>query len=296
MPARRDLARLTETFRVSPGERVSLARRNPGATSGITSRLVAGRLLAQSVDELRRQQAVLYAQDVYAILVVLQALDAAGKDGLIKHVMSGVNPLGCQVHTFKVPSAEELDHDYFWRSAKALPPRGTIGIHNRSYYEEVIVTRVHPEILARQKLPPGSRDARFWRRRFDEINRFERFLVANGTVVLKFFLHVSKEEQKRRFLKRIERLEKNWKFSLRDVQERAYWDAYKRAYEDALTHTSTAWAPWYVVPADKKWFTRLIVSATMTAALRKLDLRYPTLSASQRAELAEARRLLAAER
>lgn len=291
-----DLAHLIERFRVSPGRRVSLARHDPRDTAGITSRAVAERLLAENLEELRRQQEILYAQDLYAVLVIVQALDAAGKDGVIQHVMSGVNPHGTDVHSFKAPSAHELDHDYLWRSVKALPPKGIIGIHNRSHYEEVIVTRVHSEILSRQKLPPGPRDDRFWRRRFEEINDFERFLLANGTVVLKFFLHVSKDEQRRRFLKRIERPEKNWKFSLGDVRKRAQWDAYMRAYEDALTHTSTARAPWYIVPADKKWFTRLVVGAAITAALQRLKLAYPPLTAARRAELQEARRLLEREK
>jgi PPK2 family polyphosphate:nucleotide phosphotransferase len=232
---------------------------------------------------------------VYAVLVVFQAMDAAGKDGMIKHVMSGVNPQGCQVFAFKAPSAEELDHDFLWRCVKALPERGRIGIFNRSYYEEVLVVRVHPEILARQKLPPGKRGKGFWEDRYESINDLERHLVRNGTVILKFFLHVSKDEQRRRFLDRIEDPEKHWKFSAGDVAERDHWDDYMEAYEDAIRATSTAWAPWYVIPADHKWVARALVADVLATTIRDLGLEHPAPTTEQKRALAEARRRLLAE-
>jgi len=237
----------------------------------------------------------LYAQDRWAVLFIFQALDAGGKDGAIKHVMSGVNPQGCQVYSFKAPSAEELDHDYLWRCAKALPERGRIGIFNRSYYEEVLVVRVHPEVLARQHLPPRLVTERIWEERYEDIRRFERYLGRNGTVIRKFFLHLSREEQKARFLERLSEPEKHWKFSAADVRERGHWEAYQRAYEDAIRATSTPEAPWYVVPADHKWFTRLVISAAILETLESLALAYPVLSPAARAELAEAREALADE-
>jgi PPK2 family polyphosphate:nucleotide phosphotransferase len=273
----------TKRFRVAPRSRVSLGALHPADTADAT-KAGAKRLLARSLERLADAQDRLYAQDTWALLLVFQAMDAAGKDSIIKHVMSGVNPQGCQVFSFKAPSAEELDHDYLWRSAKALPERGRIGIHNRSYYEEVLIVRVHPEILAGEKLPAAARGKDLWRRRFREINRFERYLVDNGTIVLKFFLHVSKDEQRRRFLKRLEDPEKNWKFRPADVRERARWDDYMAAYEDVLRHTSSAWAPWFVIPADHKWFTRLAVAEIICDTLADLRLHYPPVPANLRAE------------
>ncbi len=281
----------TTRFRAAPGRKVSLGRLRTDATPGIRDKKEARKLLKHGVDRLADQQERLYAQDTWSLLVIFQAMDAAGKDSTIKHVMSGVNPQGCQVFSFKAPSKEELDHDYLWRSVRALPERGRIGIHNRSYYEEVLVVRVHPELLDHQKVPAGSRRG-IWKRRFREINDFERYLVDNGTLVLKFFLHVSKEEQRRRFLSRLDEPDKAWKFSLGDVEERAFWDDYIRAYEDAITHTSTAWAPWFVIPADNKWFMRAAVAEIIGDALEGLKLKYPTVSAEERARWTEARRVL----
>jgi PPK2 family polyphosphate:nucleotide phosphotransferase len=252
----------------------------------------AQQLLSDGIEKLAEFQDKLYAQDNYGLLINLQALDAAGKDGTIKHVMSGLNPQGCQVFSFKVPSSEELDHDYLWRYTKALPERGRIGIFNRSYYEEVLVTRVHPELMERQKLPPKSKDKNIWKRRFEEINNFEKYLVDNGIIVLKFFLYVSKDEQKKRFMERIERPEKNWKFSDNDVKERAYWDAYIEAYEDVFNHTSTEWAPWYIIPADRKWFTRLAVGAVIYLTLEGLNLEYPTVTEERQQGILQAKLLL----
>ena len=246
---------------VPPGKRISLAKDyDPAFTGGSADKKEALRRVAANVDRLSDLQAKLYAQDIYGVLVIFQAMDAAGKDGAIRHVMSGVNPQGCHVTSFKVPSAEELDHDYLWRAAKALPARGMIGIFNRSYYEEVLVVRVHPELLANQHLPPEAGGKSLWKRRFAQINAFEKYLVQNGIVVVKFFLNLSRDEQKKRFLSRIDEPDKNWKFSVADFQERAFWDDYQEAFEDVLNHTSTKHAPWYVVPADNKWFTRLTVS------------------------------------
>ena len=228
--------------------------------------------------------------------MVFQAMDAAGKDGTIRHVMSGINPQGCQVYSFKAPSAEERDHDYLWRSQKALPERGRIGIHNRSYYEEVLVCRVHPEILASQQLPEDRKKDGIWKRRFDQINNFEKYLVDNGTRVLKFFLHVSKEEQKKRFLERIDQNDKNWKFSVNDAKERVFWKDYMHAYEDVFTHTSTKDAPWYIIPADNKWFMRLAVAAITYQTLDDLNLKYPTVSKDKKNELLESKKVLLAEK
>ena len=221
---------------------------------------------------------MLYAQDNWAVLLIFQAMDAAGKDGAIKHVMSGVNPQGCQVFSFKAPSSEDLDHDYLWRCIKCLPERGRIGIFNRSYYEETLVVRVHPEFLEQQKLPPELITKDIWKERFQDIRSFERYLTRNGVVIRKFFLHVSKKEQKKRFLERIEEPEKNWKFSANDAKEREYWDDYMEAYEDMIRNTATKEAPWYVVPADNKWFTRVVVAAAVIDALASLNLKYPKVS------------------
>jgi PPK2 family polyphosphate:nucleotide phosphotransferase len=249
-------------------------------------------ILETSLVEIADAQQLLYADDRYAVLIVFQAMDAAGKDGTIKHVMSGVNPQGCQVFSFKKPSAEELDHNFLWRYMRCLPERGRIGIFNRSYYEDVLVVKVHPELLGLQRLPDGKRGKSFWDARYEDINSFERHLTRNGTLVLKFFLNVSKREQKRRFLERLERPEKNWKFSASDMAERGFWDDYMNAYEDALSATSTEWAPWFVVPADHKWGTRAIVADILTSSIQSLDLRYPEVTNDQRKALAEAKKRL----
>jgi PPK2 family polyphosphate:nucleotide phosphotransferase len=280
---------------VPPGGKVDLKRDfDPSFTVKMTKAEAAAEL-QNGVRQMAEFQDKLYAQDTYSLLIIFQALDAAGKDGTIKHVMSGLNPQGCQVSSFKAPSPEELDHDYMWRCLKKLPERGQIGIFNRSYYEEVLVARVHPEILDRQKLPPECKGKHIWKQRFEEINNFEKYLVRNGTIILKFFLHVSKKEQKKRFLERIEQPEKNWKFSGSDARERAHWKEYMAAYEDMFRHTSTKWAPWIIVPADDKPFTRLAVGYGIYRTLKSLDLAYPTLDEAQHAELEKAREMLLAE-
>jgi PPK2 family polyphosphate:nucleotide phosphotransferase len=295
--------KIVKALRVEPGRRVDLRDFDPG-WAVIPELAVAGKAvvqqaardaLEQNLAELAEAQELLWANDVYSVLVILQAMDAAGKDGTIKHVMSGINPQGCQVFSFKVPSAEELDHNFLWRYSKALPERGRIGIFNRSYYEEVLVVKVHPEILEKQKLPDGKRGDGFWRARYDDINRFERHLSRNGTLILKFFLHMSKDEQKRRFLDRLDDPGKQWKFSLGDLAERQHWDAYQRAFEDALSATSTKWAPWYVIPADHKWAARTLVAEVMVTAMRELKLKTPTVSPEQQRLLAEARQRLVTE-
>jgi PPK2 family polyphosphate:nucleotide phosphotransferase len=284
------------SFLVPPGTKISLRKDyDPSFTDDFPNKKEATEKLQAGIEQLAHYQDMLYAQDTYALLLIFQAMDAAGKDGTIKHVMSGVNPQGCDVSSFKAPSAEELNHDYLWRCAKRLPERGRIGIFNRSYYEEVLVARVHPEILEAQRLPPALRGKRIWKRRFEEINNFEKYIVNNGVVVLKFFLNVSKAEQKKRFLERIDRPEKNWKFSASDAKERACWDDYQNAYEDAFNYTSTAWAPWHVIPADHKWFTRLAVASIILDALKNLKLSYPTVSAERKQELLEAREILEQE-
>jgi PPK2 family polyphosphate:nucleotide phosphotransferase len=290
------IQKLLKQVRVPEGRKIRLKDYDPEWTGSITDEDEAEDLLEEGVKRLAKQQNVLYAQDHHSVLLIFQAMDAAGKDGTIKHVMSGINPQGCQVYNFKAPSAEERDHTYLWRSMKALPERGRIGIHNRSYYEEVLVTRVHPAILQSQQLPAHLKDAGIWKRRFREINDFERYLTDNGMVVLKFFLHVSKDEQKRRFLARIEEEEKNWKFSVNDAKERAFWGDYMRAYEDVFSNTSTEHAPWHIIPADHKWFTRLAVAAIVYNALEQLDLHYPKMTAEKKAELQEVRKLLLAEK
>jgi PPK2 family polyphosphate:nucleotide phosphotransferase len=284
-------------YRVTNGKRFRLKDVDPGDTHHLASeqKPQAKELLGRGVEWLAELQDKLYAQDSWSLLLIFQAMDAAGKDGTIKHVMSGVNPQGCQVFSFKVPSAEDLDHDYMWRYARSLPERGRIGIFNRSYYEEVLVVRVHPEILERQQLPPDLKDKGIWKRRFQEINNFEDYLVDNGTIVLKFFLNVSKEAQKKRFLERIDRPEKNWKFSSADAKERQRWDDYQAAYEDVLNHTSTKHAPWYVVPADHKWFSRLAVGAVILQTMRDLKLAYPTIGEAQKQELLKAKEMLESE-
>jgi PPK2 family polyphosphate:nucleotide phosphotransferase len=290
------IRKLMDKLVATPGKKISLKDYDADWTGSIKEKDEAVKLLADGVKQLAKQQDMLYAQDTYSLLVVFQAMDAAGKDGTIRHVMSGINPQGCQVFSFKAPSAEERDHDYLWRTTKALPERGRIGIHNRSYYEEVLVARVHPEILASQQLPEGTKKDGIWKRRFEQINNFERYLVDNGTRVLKFYLNVSKSEQKKRFLERIEQDDKNWKFSVNDVKERVFWKDYMRAYEDVFTHTSTKYAPWYIIPADNKWFMRLAVAAITYQTLEDLDLKYPTVSKEKKNELLEAKKVLLAEK
>ena len=293
--AMKEARKLMKRLAIPRGRKVRLKHYDPKWTGSLKDAATAKTLLVNGVKALARQQALLYAQDTYSVLVIFQAMDAAGKDGAIRHVLSGVNPQGCQVFSFKAPSSEERDHTYLWRSMKALPERGRIGIHNRSYYEEVLVARVHKEILAAQQLPEKLKDHGIWKRRFNEIRDFERCLVDNGVVVVKFFLNVSKEEQRERFLSRIDEEDKNWKLSVSDAKERVFWDDYMKAYEDMLTHTSTARAPWYVVPADRKWFTRLAVAAILWQTLADLKLEFPKISQAKKKELLEVRRLLIAE-
>ena len=285
-----------EHFLVPPGKKIRLKDYDTGYTGKFKDKSEAAETLKADIKRLAKLQDVLYAQNTYALLVIFQAMDAAGKDGTIRHVMSGVNPQGTQVYSFKAPSSEELDHDYLWRSFKALPERGRIGIFNRSYYEEVLVVRVHPEILGHQQLPAETKDKKkIWRNRFEEINSFEHYLVRNGVHVLKFFLNVSKEEQKQRFLARINTPEKNWKFSVNDAKERAFWDDYMHAFEDAFNHTSTEWAPWHIIPADHKWFTRAAVADIIISKLKSLDLSYPQLSEAHMQNLQKAKELLESE-
>lgn len=282
---------------VAPGAKVSLRKDfDPDFTGRYKDKAGALQRVSAYVERLAAMQETLYAQDTYALLLIFQAMDAAGKDGAIRHVMSGVNPQGCHVTSFKAPSAEDIDHDYLWRASKALPGRGMIGIFNRSYYEEVLVVRVHPELLAKQKLPPKNRDKDIWQRRFKEINNYEKYLRNNGTIVLKFFLNVSKKEQKRRFLSRIDEAEKNWKFSTADYHERTFWDDYQAAFEDMLENTSTDAAPWFVIPADNKWFARLAISEVVSSVLERLDLAAPVVSESRREEMAQIRAGLLAEK
>ncbi|HKE88028.1 MAG TPA: polyphosphate kinase 2 family protein [Vicinamibacterales bacterium] len=290
-----NVRKLMKQLTVPPGHKVRLKKYDPAWTGSLKDEAKAKTMLLEDVRRLAKQQAMLFAQDTYAVLVIFQAMDAAGKDGAIKHVMSGINPQGCQVFSFKAPSAEERDHTYLWRSMKALPERGRIGIHNRSHYEEVLVVRVHKEVLAGQHLPEDLKDKGIWKRRFREINEFERHLTDNGTVVVKFFLNVSKEEQRRRFLARIDEGDKNWKFSIDDAKERQYWDDYMAAYEDMLENTSTDSAPWHVIPADNKWFTRLAVASILWQRIAALDLHFPTVTEAKKKELQEVRRILIAE-
>ncbi|MGZ4393944.1 MAG: polyphosphate kinase 2 family protein [Gaiellaceae bacterium] len=291
----RRLAEFIEPFRVEPGSRVALAKDfDPAFTGGVTKK-DGQELLRRGVELLAEYQERLAAQDTYGLLVVLQALDAAGKDGTIRHVMSGVNPQGVRVESFKVPSAEELDHDFLWRYARRLPARGQIGIFNRSHYEEVLVVRVHPENLDRQKLPSAATGKGIWKRRYREINDWERYLSDNGFKVVKLFLNLSKEEQRIRFLRRIDLDDHNWKFSASDVRERRHWDEYQTAFSEMLSHTSTEWAPWYVIPADRKWFARIAAAAVIGHTLIELDPRYPRLDPEARQTLLEAKAELEAE-
>src|ERR1700722_6188680 len=289
--------KLLKRYRIENGKHFRLKDHDPADTHGLGSELKpqAKQLLANGVKELSRLQNILAAQDRWGMLLIFQAMDAAGKDGTIKHVMSGVNPQGVDVWSFKQPSTEELQHGYMWRTTKCMPQRGHIGIFNRSYYEEVLVVRVHPAVLANEKLPPSLVTKHVWQERFEDINNFERYVTRNGTVVVKFFLHLSREEQKRRFMERLDTPDKNWKFSAADVKERQFWDDYQKAYEEMIQHTSSEAAPWYVVPADNKWFTRLLVSEAIVDALKKMKLKYPKLSDAEKEALEGARQQLESE-
>jgi PPK2 family polyphosphate:nucleotide phosphotransferase len=295
MSKAKELKRHLSPYIVTNGKRFRLKDCDTDARGWKMSKEEMEDALQQGVAKLGELQEKLYAQDQWGVLLIFQAMDAAGKDGAVKHVMSGINPQGCQVYSFKAPSSEELDHDFLWRTSKALPERGRIGIFNRSYYEETLVVRVHPEYLQHQKLPPQVIGKRIWKERFEDINAFERYLSRNGFVIRKFFLNVSKKEQKRRFLERIEMNQKNWKFSGADVKERGFWKQYMEAYEDMIRHTATEHAPWVVVPSDNKRFARLVVAAAVVDALADLDLKFPEVSAAQKAELARVRRALEQE-
>lgn len=283
-------------FCVSEGKKLNLKKHKTDFTGKYKSKEDAVTDLQKNIERLTKLQDVLYAQNHHALLIIMQALDAAGKDGLIKHVMSGVNPQGCQVFSFKAPSHEELDHDFLWRASKCLPERGRLGIFNRSYYEEVLVVRVHPEFLQNQPLPTKTKtDKKVWEKRFEDIRNFEKYLTRNGIHVVKFFLNVSKDEQKKRFLERIDTPEKNWKFSANDIKERGFWDDYQKVYQEAMEATSTEKSPWYVIPADNKWFTRVAVSEIICQQLEAMNLHYPKLSEAQVNELAEAKKMLESE-
>ncbi len=292
----KQIADFIEPLRVTPGSKVVLAKDfDPAFKAGIANKKDGEELLKHGVELLAEFQDKLAAQDTYGVLLVLQALDAAGKDGTIRHVMSGVNPQGVSVHGFKVPSVEELDHDYLWRYAQRLPARGDIGIFNRSHYEEVLVVRVHPEILDRQHMPEASSKGDIWKRRYREINDWERYVTDQGFRLVKLFLNLSKEEQRLRFLRRVDLAEKNWKFSAADAHERGYWDAYQKAFSEMLSATSTEWAPWYVIPADRKWFARISAAAVLVDTLMRIDPRYPTVGEDQQRELEATRQELLAE-
>ena len=286
--------KLLKRYRIEDGKHFRLKDHDPADTHGLKSELKpqAKELLADGVKELSQLQDILAAQDRWGLLLIFQAMDAAGKDGTIKHVMSGVNPEGVAVWPFKAPTVEELHHGYLWRCMKCAPGRGQIGIFNRSYYEEVLVVRVHPRILESQHLPKPLVTRHIWQERFEDINNFERYSTRNGIAVVKFFLHLSRGEQKRRFLERLDNPEKNWKFSAADVKERECWDAYQEAYEDMIRHTASEHAPWYVVPADNKWFTRLVVSHAVVDTLKGMKLKYPDVGAAEKAALAQARKQL----
>jgi PPK2 family polyphosphate:nucleotide phosphotransferase len=281
----------TKKFLIPPDRKLNLSKIKTDQTLGINSKKESLKLLKKNIEQMIDLQVKLYAQDKYSLLIIFQAMDAAGKDGTIKHVMSGLNPQGTQVFSFKQPSKEELDHGYLWRINKALPERGRIGIFNRSHYEEVLVVRVH-NLVKHQKIPEKFNNKKIWKQRYQQINDFEKYLYENGIVIIKFFLHVSKEEQKKRFLKRIEDPAKNWKFSMGDIEERKYWNNYQKAYQEAISATSKKHAPWYVIPADKKWFMRIAVSEIIVKEMKKLKPQFPKLSKEQLSELGEARRIL----
>jgi PPK2 family polyphosphate:nucleotide phosphotransferase len=285
-------SKFSRSYRVDHGKKFRLKDYDPADTAHLRSEEYAQELLARGIARMAELQDKLYAQDRWAVLLVFQAMDAAGKDSAIKHVMSGVNPQGCQVYSFKTPAAEELNHDYLWRAVKCLPERGHIGIFNRSYYEEVLIARVHPQVLANEKLPTSLVSKKIWKERFEDICSFERYLSHNGVVIRKFFLNVSRQEQKKRFLDRVQRPEKNWKFSEADLHEREHWDDYMHAYEEMIANTSRPDAPWFVIPADNKWFTRAVVAAAVVDGLDELNLSYPKVDAERRKELRSARKLL----
>jgi PPK2 family polyphosphate:nucleotide phosphotransferase len=282
-------SKLSNPYRINDGKNFRLKACDPATTGHFRSKEHAQELLDQGIKEMAELQDKLYAQDRWAILLIFQAMDAAGKDGAIKHVMSGVNPQGCQVYSFKTPSSEDLNHDFLWRTTKCLPERGHFGIFNRSYYEEVLVVRVHPNILKNERIPEELLGKNIWEERFEDIHNFEKYLSHNGIIVRKFFLHLSKKEQKRRFLERLDNPDKNWKFSAADVRERECWDDYMSAYEETIVATSSKQAPWYVVPADNKWYSRLVVAAAIVDTLRDLKLKYPTLDSDQRKQLLAAK-------
>jgi PPK2 family polyphosphate:nucleotide phosphotransferase len=288
------------SFRVDDGKKFRLKEFAPGETLGLKHREgikdLAAETLQEEIELLSAMQDKLYAQDRWGLLLIFQAMDAAGKDGTIKHVMSGINPQGCQVYSFKAPSPEELDHDFLWRTSRCLPERGRIGIFNRSYYEEVLAVRVHPEFLEKQRLPPRLVTNQIWKERFEDISSFERYATRNGIAIRKFFLNVSRDEQKKRFLERLDNPDKNWKFSMADARERERWDDYMAAYEDMIHHTASGHAPWYVVPADNKWFTRLVVAAAVIEALDDMNLAYPKVDDEKRKELEAARSMLEGKR
>ncbi len=284
-----------KSFLVKPGTTLILSDVKTSSTGGIKSKKQARKALRKNISRMSEMQSKLYAQDKYALLIVFQAMDAAGKDGTIKHVMSGLNPQGTQVFSFKQPSAEELDHGYLWRISKALPEKGRIGIFNRSHYEEVLIVRVH-NLHLNQKLPPEVKNDNIWKQRYEQINNFERYLYENGTIIVKFFLHISKEEQKKRFLSRIDDPSKNWKFSKSDIGERKHWDDYQRCCQEAISATSTSYAPWFIIPADRKWFARLAVSDIVTEWMEKINPEYPSLSDDQLSKLNDCRQLLIDEK
>ena len=284
--------KLVKPFRVEDGKHFRLKDHDPAHSAGVDSKEEAKQLLEEGVAKLAELQDKLYAEDQWALLLIFQAMDAAGKDGAIKHVMSGVNPQGCQVYSFKAPSSEELNHDYLWRTMKSVPERGRIGIFNRSYYEEVLVVRVHPELLKAQKIPSPLIRKNIWKERFEDIRAFESYMTRNGILIRKFFLNLSRKEQKRRFIERLDEPEKNWKFSAPDIRERACWDDYMAAYEDMIRHTATPEAPWHVIPADNKWFTRIAVASAIVDTLEDLNLAYPKVDEAKAKELAAAKKLL----
>jgi PPK2 family polyphosphate:nucleotide phosphotransferase len=292
----KEAAHLAEPFCITKGEKFRLKDWDPAATTGVKNKQEGQKILDAREGVLSRLQEKLYAQDRWAVLIILQALDAAGKDGVIKHVMSGVNPQGCDVHAFKSPSNEELDHDYLWRTNRCIPSRGKIGIFNRSYYEEVLVVRVHPSLLRAEKLPDALITKHIWDQRYEDINAFEEYLTRNGVAIRKFFLHISKEEQKKRFLERLEDPKKNWKFSMADVNERGFWKDYQEAYEEMIQNTATKHAPWFVVPADNKWFTRLIVASAIIQALDELHLCFPEVDKAKKKELETVRDTLLSQK
>jgi len=292
----KEASRLAEPFCVTKGEKFRLKDWDPAATTGVKNKQHAQNILDAREGVLSRLQEKLYAQDRWAVLVVLQALDAAGKDGVIKHVMSGVNPQGCDVHAFKSPSSEEFNHDFLWRTQKCVPERGKIGIFNRSYYEEVLVVRVHPTLLRAERLPDELITKHIWDQRYEDINAYEEYLTRNGVMIRKFFLHVSKEEQKKRFLERLEDPKKNWKFAMADVSERGFWKDYQEAYEEMIQNTAAKHAPWFVVPADNKWFTRLIVASAIIQALDELHLSFPEVDKARKKELEAVRASLLAQK